>query len=98
MGNPLLAIPFVNVTATGAQESSLVIAQPGMRSGQIGLDDAMALGGLQANALVSFSDFLPGDRWRLNLLGGIGAFALRERFQFVSNSVIGWGRVHCTVK
>ena len=84
---PLLAVPFANVTPNGVHESSLVVAQAGVRSGQIGLDDAMVLGGMECSALLSLTDFVPGDRIRLNLLGGIGFFVLNERMHFVSNSV-----------
>jgi hypothetical protein len=88
---PLLAVPFANVTTNGVQESSLVVAQPGVRSGQIGLDDAIVLGGMECTALLSLTDFVPGDRIRLNLLGGIGLFVLNERMQFISNSVDAMG-------
>ena len=77
-GGPLLAVPFASVNSNGVQESSLVVAQPSVRSGHIGLDDALVLGGGECFALLSFSDFLPGECWRFNLLGGIGSFVLKE--------------------
>jgi len=96
---PLLAVPFAKVTPNGVQESSLVVAQPGVRSGQVGLDDALVLGGMQCSALLSLTEFVPGDRIRLNLLGGIGMFVLKERMHFVSNSVdsLGVATMHSDV-
>ncbi|HEV3004559.1 MAG TPA: BBP7 family outer membrane beta-barrel protein [Pirellulales bacterium] len=99
VGGPWLAVPFARTTPSGVDEASLVVAQPGVSHGQIGLDDALVLGGIEADAMLSLSDFLPGDRGRFNLLGGIGAFFLKERMQFVSNSVsmLGTSSVHSDI-
>jgi hypothetical protein len=94
-----LAVPFLNVTAGGTDEASLVVGQQGMSSGKVGLDDALILGGFEADAMLSLSDFLPGDSARLSLLGGIGSFFLKERMQLVSSSVdaLGTSSVHSDI-
>jgi|GEM_PF-3297282 len=83
-GGPLLAIPFVDVSGTAPQESSLVISQPGVRSGRISADDANIFGGLDLHGLINLSDFLPNDHNRLALLAGLRTLFFKERFQFDS--------------
>lgn len=84
VGNPLLAIPFADVTSGTPQESSLVIAQPGVRRGLISADDASIFGGIEADGLLKLG-FLPPDpnrQWAA--VGGLRFITLHEQFQLSS--------------
>jgi hypothetical protein len=83
-GNPLLAIPFSDVTSGTPTESSLVISQPGVRHGNISINDANAFFSADLDGLVELSDYLPGDMFRTTLLAGIRTMYFAERFQLDS--------------
>jgi hypothetical protein len=83
---PLLAIPFADVTLGTAQQSSLVVAQPGVSSGRAWIDDAVEFSGFDAAALVSLNEHILNPNASLTLLGGIKALSFRERFKFSSGT------------
>ncbi|HUY93403.1 MAG TPA: BBP7 family outer membrane beta-barrel protein [Pirellulales bacterium] len=85
-GDPLLAIPFSDVTSGTPQESSLVISQPGVRHGNITVDDANAFFSAEIDGLVELSDLLPGDAYRTTLVAGARMLSFKERFQLDSVS------------
>lgn len=83
-GNPLLAIPFSDVTSGTPQESSLVISQPGVRHGNISIDDANSFFSADLDGLIELSDYLPGDMFRTTLIAGLRTMSFKERFQLDS--------------
>lgn len=83
---PLLAIPFADVTNGTPVESSLVISQPGVRSGRISVDDANAFLSTEIDGLVELSDYLPGDTFRTTIVAGLRSMYFKERFQFDSTT------------
>ncbi|HWB10801.1 MAG TPA: BBP7 family outer membrane beta-barrel protein [Pirellulales bacterium] len=85
-GSPLLAIPFEDVTSGTPHESSLVLSQPGAASGGVWTDDAASLFGLELDGLGNLTEYLPGNRATLTLLGGFRLLAFRERFRLSSDT------------
>lgn len=83
-GNPLLAIPFSDVTSGTPQESSYVVSQPGVRHGSISIDDANSFFSTDVDGLVELSDYMPGDFFRTTLVAGLRVMNFKERFQLDS--------------
>lgn len=86
-GSPLLAVPFANVTSGAPQESSLVIAQPGVRRGRISANDASIFGGFEVDGLINLPSFRSGADRSVSAICGVRFISLTERFQFSSVTI-----------
>jgi hypothetical protein len=83
-GDAILALPFVDVSGPPV-ESSLVIAQSGVRSGEVAYANLSQMYGLEFNALRAVGDST-GDPLSFCWLGGVRALSLTETLQLSTNS------------
>lgn len=63
-----------------------MISQPGVQSGHVWADDAMAFGGAELDGLGNLTEYLPGTHGTLAAIGGLRFLEFRERFKLSSGS------------
>lgn len=83
---PLLAIPFADVTSGTPHESSFVVAQPGVSSGEVWMNDVAEFDGIDLNGLLNLDELILNPRTSLMVMGGMRALGFRERFKLSSGT------------